>query len=166
MQTLFADLTSVVRQEIESYRKLLAIMRRERGRIVRGELGGLVEVVRQKEALTKELSELEVSRASLLDRLATEFGQESSSVTLGRIAAMGPGADGATLRALLVEFRGVVGQLVAANDVNRTLLDRSLECVHGSLEMFRPVAAGAPTYGAGGRFNGSSHALAVVNQTA
>jgi flagellar biosynthesis/type III secretory pathway chaperone len=166
METLLTELISIVRQEIDHYRQLLALVRRERGRIVRGELAGLVEVVRRKEALAKQLTDLEASRMLLLARVANELAEDAATVTLARAAAMARDGGDETLGALVAEFRGVVGQLVAANDVNRTLLDRSLECVHGSLELFRPVASGPSTYGAGGRAAGLSTSLAVVNHTA
>jgi flagellar biosynthesis/type III secretory pathway chaperone len=166
MQTLLDELTNVVCQEIELYRRLLGLVRRERGRIVRGELAGLIEVTRQKEGLTSTLAALETSRTGILARIAAELGQEGAVMTLGRAAAMLQGECGETLRALVAEFRGVVGRLVAAHDVNRTLLDRSLALVQGSLEIFRPIVDGPPTYGAGGRFNGSAHPVAVLNQSA
>jgi len=166
MQTLLAELMAIVRQEIDQYRKLLTLLRRERGRIVRGELAGLVEVVRKKEAITKGLATLAESRLSLLGRIGAEVGDTESAITLSRLAALIPGETGDTLRALLTEFRGVVGLLVAASDVNRTLLDRSLEFVQGSLEIFRTVATGPQTYGSGGRFHEAAHPLAALNQTA
>jgi flagellar biosynthesis/type III secretory pathway chaperone len=165
MQMLVEELATVVCQEIDHYRQLLGLVRRERGRIVRGQLAGLVEVTRQKEALTSTLTQLERSRSSLLARLAPELGHEAGAVTLGRAAALLHGECGETFRALVAEFRVVVGQLVAAHDVNRTLLDRSLALVQGSLEIFRPVVDGPPAYGAGGLFNGAAHPVAALNQT-
>jgi flagellar biosynthesis/type III secretory pathway chaperone len=166
MQMLLEELATVVCQEIDHYRQLLGLVRRERGRIVRGQLAGLIEVTRQKEALTSTLAQLERSRSSLLARLAPGLGEEAGAMTLGRAATLLHGERGETFRALVAEFRVVVGQLVAAHDVNRTLLDRSLALVQGSLEIFRPVVDGPPTYGAGGHFNGAAHPVAVLNQTA
>ncbi len=166
MQMLLEELTTVVCQEIDHYRRLLGLVRRERGRIVRGQLAGLIEVTRQKEALASTLTQLERSRSSLLARLASALDQEPGAITLGRAAALLQGEYGETLHALVTEFRGVIGQLVAAHDVNRTLLDRSMALVQGSLEIFHPVVDRPPTYGAGGRFNGAAHSVAVLNQTA
>lgn len=166
MQRLLEELTSIVCQEIDHYRRLLGLLRRERGRIVRGQLEALVEVTRQKEMLTSTLTQLEASRTDLLGRLAADLGQEPAMMTLGRAAALLQGECGEALRALVAEFRIVVGQLVAAHDVNRTLLDRSLALVQSALEIFRPVVDGPPTYGAGGRFNGPAHPAGVLNQTA
>jgi flagellar biosynthesis/type III secretory pathway chaperone len=166
MHTFLAELIAVVHGEIDLYRQLFVLIRRERGRIVRGELAGLIELVRRKESIATELAEVEASRTRLLACIAAEYGKDSSTMTLSWIAAAAPGEHGDTLRALLVEFRGVVGQLVAANDVNRTLLGRSLEFVQGSLDIFRSVVGGPPTYSAGGRFNGATHPVAVLNETA
>jgi flagellar biosynthesis/type III secretory pathway chaperone len=165
MQTLLAELVSILRQEIDQYRGLHLEVRRERGRIVRGELAGLVEVVRKKQAITRELAQLEAFRSSLLDRLAEAFGVDPANITLARVATLAPGEIGETLHTLLIEFRGVIGLLMAASDVNRTLLDRSLEFVQGSLEIFRTVATGPQMYGSGGRFQEAAHSLAALNQT-
>lgn len=166
MHTQLADLQTILRREIDQYRQLLALVRQERARIVRRELAALAESVQRKEAVTRELAQIEASRTALLARLAAEFREEGSAMTLARAAALAPGDAGAALRALLAEFREVVGLLMAANDVNRTLLDRSLEVVQGSLQLFHTVTAAPPTYGAGGRFQETAHPLAVVNQTA
>ncbi len=166
MDGLFADLVAILRQEIAHYRHLLALVRRERGRIIKGELAGLSDVVRRKEAVTRELAQLEVSRVSVLDRLASELGEPVSGLTLARVARQAPGEAGESLTALIDEFRGVIGRLVAANDVNRKLLDRSLEFVQGSLALFRTVVTANPTYGASGRLEGSNPALVAINQTA
>jgi flagellar biosynthesis/type III secretory pathway chaperone len=166
MQSLFAELATTLRQEIDQYRRLISVVRKERGRIVRGELAGLVELVHKKEAITRDLAQLGASRLSLLERLAREYGEDDSRMTLARVVSMAPGEVAERLQTLLVEFRGAVGLLMAANDVNRTLLDRSLDFVHGSLALFRTVATSGPTYNAGGRFGEDAQPLAVVNQTA
>jgi flagellar biosynthesis/type III secretory pathway chaperone len=166
MQSLLTELATTLRQEIDQYRRLLAVVRKERGRIVRGELAGLAELVRKKEAITRDLAQLGASRMSLLERLAGECGETGSRMTLAQVASLAPGEVGERLQALLIEFRGAVGLLMAANDVNRTLLDRSLDFVHGSLTLFRTVATSGPTYNAGGRVGEDARPLAAVNQTA
>ena len=122
--------------------------------------------VRKKEAATRELAQVEAARVCLLKRIAGESGWEEESLTLARVVEMAPGEIKSTLADLLAEFRGVVGLLIAANDVNRELLDKSLEFVHGSLELFRTVGANPPTYGAGGRVSEPRRSLAVLNQMA
>jgi flagellar biosynthesis/type III secretory pathway chaperone len=166
MQSLFAELATALRQEIDQYRRLIAVVRKERGRIVRGELAGLAELVHKKEAITRELAQLGASRLSILERLAREGGEDGSRMTLAHVVSMAPGEIAETLQALLIEFRGAVGLLMAANDVNRTLLDRSLDFVHGSLALFRTVATSGPTYNAGGRFGEDARPFVAVNQTA
>ncbi len=163
MSTLLADLVSTLRSEIELYRRMLTLIRRERGRIVKGELAGLVELVQQKEALSQALEAAHVCRCSLLNRLAAAFADEGAALTLTRVAQIAPGEAGITLAALCQEFRTVIGLLVAANDINRTLLARAHECVRGSLDLFRSVS-GAPTYGAGGRI--AAAPVAVLSRSA
>ena len=160
--TLLTDLVTMLRQEVELYRRMLTLVRRERGRIVKGELAGLVEIVQQKEFLSRDLERVHVSRSSVLNRLAAALEGEGATLTLARAAQIAPGETGEILSGLLQEFRSLVGLLVAANDINRTLLDRSLECIQGSLDLFHSVS-GAPTYGAGGRLAASP--VAVLSQT-
>ena len=166
MHALLADLEALLRLEMEQYRRLLSLVRLERGHIVKGELAGLGEVVRKKEAVARKLHEMEVSRAALLDRLAEELHEPPTALSLARVAQLAPGEAGETLSGLLSEFRILVSRLVAANDVNRDLLERSLEFVQGSLALFRTVIAPNPTYGANGRLETAGTALAALNQTA
>ncbi len=166
MHALFVDLTALLRQEIDQYRRMLVLVRRERRRIVKGELAGLLELVRMKEALGEELASTERSRTCLLDRLAEAQREERAALSLARVADLAPAEMRDTLRALLAEFRGVVGRLMAANDVNRTLLDRSLEFVQRSLSLFRAVATVGPTYGMSGALEAPGQALVAINRLA
>jgi hypothetical protein len=93
------------------------------------------------------------------------LGHAGAPLTLAGAAAAAPGESGESLRHIVVEFRGVVGLLMAANEVNRTLLDRSLDFVQGSLDLFRTVAS-APAYTAGGRLGDAACSAAALNQTA
>jgi flagellar biosynthesis/type III secretory pathway chaperone len=166
MEALLAELTALLRDEIEQYRRLLLLVRRERSRITKGELPGLTQLVRKKELIAHDLASLEASRSSLLERLAEALGEEPADLTLARVARLVPGDLGEGLQALLVEFRGVVGHLIAANDINRDLLDQSLAFVRESLALFRTVANASPTYGKNGRVGESGSALMALNHTA
>ncbi|MFB3816360.1 MAG: flagellar protein FlgN [Candidatus Methylomirabilales bacterium] len=151
MHALFADLLALLQLEVEHYRKLLLLLRRERGRIVRGELADLVDVVRRKEAVTRDLSALQVRRAAILSQLARQGGTPGGEVSLDQAVALAPRQSAEPLRSLVTEFRNIIGRLVAANEVNRTLLGRSLDLVNGSLDTFRTLAGSGSTYGAEGR---------------
>lgn len=150
---------------MEQYRRLLSLVRLERGQIVKGELAALTEVIRKKEAVARKLSDLEASRACLLDRLAAELHEPPAALSLARAAQLTPGEAGETLSGLLCEFRILVSRLVAANGVNRNLLERSLEFVQESLSLFRTVIAPNPTCGTNGRLEAAGTALAALNQT-
>ena len=160
MHPLLTELAALLRQEIDRYRHLLTLVRRERRGIVRGELAGLVGIVQKKEAVTRDLAQVEEARVCLLKRIARESGREEESLTLARVVEMAPGDFKTTLADLLAEFRSVVGLLIAANDVNRELLDKSLEFVHGSLEspsapwgrIRRPTERGDASARPGGRW--------------
>jgi flagellar biosynthesis/type III secretory pathway chaperone len=166
MHGLTAELIGLLREEIEQYRRLFSLVRRERGRIVKGELLGIHEMVQKKEAVTRELTRLAVCRRSVLDQLADTLGESREELTLARLVKLSPGETGELLRGLLDEFRLVVGRLVAANDVNRTLLNHSLEMVEGSLALFRTLATPNPTYGSGGRVDEAVPLVSALNQRA
>ena len=166
MDVLCSDLVALLRQEIEQYRQLLALIRRERGYIVRGEFTQLAMIVKNKATVSEGLGYLAERRASLLRGLAESLGEPPEKLTLARVSRTVPGRSGESLAALLDEFRGVVGRLVTTNEINRTLLERSLESVRGSLDLFRTVASAGPIYGANGRIEGSSPVAAGLNQTA
>jgi len=166
MHTLTAELIGLLREEIEQYRRLFALVRRERGRIVKGELLGIHEMAEKKEAVTRELTRLATCRRVVLDQLADRLGESREGLTLARLAKLNPDEAGGILRGLLDEFRLVVGRLVAANDVNRSLLNRSLEMVEGSLALFRTLVTPNPTYGAAGRLDEAPPLVSALNQRA
>jgi flagellar biosynthesis/type III secretory pathway chaperone len=166
MESLFADLAVLLRQEIGHYRRLLLLVRRERDPIAKGEIARLSAIVSEKERIVRELVGLEASRVLLLEGLASALGEPEANLTLGHVAHVAPGEVGHLLRALLAEFRGLIVRLVAANDINRTLLDRSLEFVGGSLGLFQTLTNANPTYEQSGRIAGPRFGLAALNQMA
>lgn len=165
MQTLIADLITTLRHEIASYRTLLLLVRGVRARIVKGDLRAVREMTQKKEAITQDLQRLATCRAAILDQLAPLCGEERAGLTLARLAGKAPPEAGEALRGLLAEFRGIVGQLLAANEVNQTLLTRSLDTVRGTLELFRTVVTQSPTYEASGRLGESVGVVLALNQT-
>jgi flagellar biosynthesis/type III secretory pathway chaperone len=165
MHALFTDFLTLIHQEVEQYRQLLGLLRSERKLIVSGDLRRLSDIVRKKEAVSQRLRQLAEGRTMFLQKFAELLGEPGEELTLSRVAHLAPQETGVALQSLLDEFRALVGRLVAANDVNRTLLQRSLEFVHGSLDLFRSVAGAGPTYGANGRIGTSTPVLAGINQT-
>ena len=165
MQSLITDLITTLRQEISSYRTMLLLVRGERARIVKGDIRAIREVAQKKEALTHELQRLATCRSAILDQLAPLCGEERAGLNLARVASRAPGDAGEVLQGLLVEFRRIVGQLMAANEVNKTLFSRSLETVRGTLELFRTVVTQSPTYGATGRLDEPCGIVLALNQT-
>ena len=149
MDPLLLELATVLHHEIDRYRHLHTLLRKERGRIVKGDWAALTEMVHAKETVAEELRQLAASRGTLLERIAVRLGEPVAGLTLAR---------------LLDEYRGVVGRLVAANEVNRLLVDRSIEFVQGSLSLFRTVTSQTATYGADGRVEPRAPLLAGVNQ--
>ena len=165
MDSLFLDLATVLQREIDQYRRLHTLLRRERGRIVKGEWGTLTEMVQAKETVVEELAQLASSRRALLERVAVRLDEPVAGLTLARLVQVAPEDARPVLARLLEEFRGVVGRLVAANEVNRMLVDRSIEFVQGSLSLFRTIVSQATTYGSDGRLEAAVPALRGVNQT-
>ena len=159
------ELIALVAQELEQYRRLLVLVRQERGMIVRGELNRLAEIVRKKESLTGDLAKLGESRARTLARVIRDHGGASGETSLAAAAALVPGEAGQKLQALRDQFRQVVGCLVAGNELNRELLAKSLTVVNGSLALFKTILSSHATYGAAGQLE-TGPALAALNQTA
>jgi len=164
MDPLLLELATVLHHEIDRYRQLHTLLRKERGRIVKGEWAALTEMVHAKETVAEELAQLAASRGALLERVAARLGEPVAGLTLARAVQIAPADAQPTLARLLAEFRGVVGRLVAANEVNRILVDRSIEFVQGSLSLFRTVTSQTATYGADARLESKAPALAGVNQ--
>jgi flagellar biosynthesis/type III secretory pathway chaperone len=165
MDSLLLELATVLQREIDQYRRLHTLLRRERGRIVKGEWGTLTEMVQAKETVVEELAQLASSRRALLERVAVRVDEPAAGLTLARLVQVAPADARPAFSRLLEEFRGVVGRLVAANEVNRMLVDRSIEFVQGSLSLFRTIVSQSSTYGADGRLEAAAPALRGVNQT-
>jgi flagellar biosynthesis/type III secretory pathway chaperone len=166
MQSLFTDIATTLREEIISYRSLLLLVRGERARILKGDLRAIRDVVEKKEAIAEELQRLATCRTVIMDQLAIALGEEQAGFTLARLASRAPGEVRETLQGLLVEFRRLVGQLMAANEVNQTLLTHSLESVQRRLALFRTVATANPPFGATRRLEDAAGAVLALNQTA
>jgi flagellar biosynthesis/type III secretory pathway chaperone len=166
MQGAWGELVALLEAEIAEYRRLVLMTRWERRPITQGEWTGIQEVAEQKERILREVVRLGEARRVLVGRLAGDQGEYDSASALARVANLAPGEARDALRRLLGEFRQVVARLAAAHEVNRTLLERSLEMVQSSLALFRTVCDPNPRYGPGGRVREFATAYSAVNQRA
>lgn len=166
MDALWDDLGLVIRQEVEQYRRLLALLRHEKGLIVKGQLQPLLDLIKQKETLTVELKVLEEARRTLMDRVAARLGLAASELHFGRLGALAPPSHAGLFDGLLQEFRLLVRQLAVANERNSVLLESSLDYIRTSLQLFTTVADRNPVYQDSGKLAAPSIPIRVLNQRA
>jgi flagellar biosynthesis/type III secretory pathway chaperone len=166
MDGLWDDLGLVIRQEVEQYRRLLALLRREKGLILKGQLQPLLDLVKQKETLAVELKVLAEARETLLSRVAARVGLDASELHFGRLGALAPATHAALFAELRDEFRRLVRQLAVANERNGLLLESSLDYIRGSLQLFTTLADRNPVYLDSGRLAAPSIPIRVLNQRA
>lgn len=163
---LFEDLAQVLRQEMGCYEKLLDLLRQEKGLLIAGDLGALVEQVKQKETLGLEVKVLEEARLGLMRKVGALLGIQEAELTCSTLAQHAPPSSAPLYQDLLAAFKQLIGEVAEVNARNGVLLEGSLLYTRSLLTLFTTLAYGTPTYGREGLIEGGQPPVQVFNRWA
>ncbi|GAB4428677.1 MAG: hypothetical protein Kow0031_08970 [Anaerolineae bacterium] len=134
------QLHTVLANEADGYRQLVAFTRQEQAALKQANLTDLTAVVQQKESLLATLQGWERTREQLVARLAQELGlPPAASLTdlLGKLDQ----SIAAKLAGLRNEFVLLLEQLLQLNQTNRMMLQAGLVRVDATFDYLAMLAA-------------------------
>lgn len=140
-QSLHVDaLHKALLAEAEAYKKLIALVEREKPALQRENLAGLAELIRDKEALMEEIVQRERAREQLVARLAKALALPET-ISLSDLITHFDELTAQKLSALRQGFIDLVEQLLILNHGNRLLMQSGLDRVEATFDYLAAVVA-------------------------
>jgi flagellar biosynthesis/type III secretory pathway chaperone len=146
MKEQITDLVELLEQQNKVYMELLEISRRKTKVIVEGRVGQLDRLTRLEQKVVFRAGCLEKRREELLIQLAGQDYKNADRVSLGPLLDKAGGRLKERFMNLREDIAGTLLQLKEVNDLNSSLIEKSLEYIKLSLDIVTDRTSGI-TYG-------------------
>jgi len=142
------SLIRIVSREAEHLDTLLQTLTRQQRMLVKGDISGVEENVREQEQAIHVARELERERCRLLDHLAQHLDGAPDSLTLTRLAELLSGKYSARLKELRKMLLATTENIEHKRTQNEMLINRSLMHIGETMRLLAGSAASVPSYSA------------------
>lgn len=146
MELLLNKLLESLEHAAELYQSLFHAVQSEKEAVVGLNLQQLNEACKAKDSLLLKLRILEERREQIMDRLATELGRSSQSLSLSELALLVEEPHASRLRDRSTELLDLIHALQDATRQNRFLMLHSMQLIQGSYHLLNNLMAANPVY--------------------
>jgi flagellar biosynthesis/type III secretory pathway chaperone len=145
MAGMISRLTTVIKEQTERHTELLGLSHEEKEAIIANDVEQLQTLVNLKNMVITQNNRLERERMALIGDMAEVMGRTEKEPTLSEVLDMIAGQPGEEeLRDAGTKLRETVMELKEANDINKALLETSMEFVEYSLNALRSTIEPEP----------------------
>jgi len=138
MAGMITRLIDVMNQQVDRHTELYGLSVEEKDAIVQNDIETLQKLVNLKNMVISQNNRLEKERMSLVNDIAEVLAVENKDLSLGELIEILDGKpEQEPLREVGTRLREVVFQLKEVNDINKSLLESSIEFVEYSLNALR-----------------------------
>jgi flagellar biosynthesis/type III secretory pathway chaperone len=142
MPGMLDQLADVMKEQTERHNELHGLSLEEKDAIIQNDIDALQNLVNLKNMVISQNSRLEKQRISLVKDIAEVMGHKGSDLSLADvIEILTDDADKEKLRIAGTDLRESVNRLKEINDINKQLLESSIEFVEYSLNALRSTIA-------------------------
>lgn len=163
MESLLAELKSVLEKEEYVLEQLLSIAREHNRALRQLDSGVLYSITRKEEELAAALGREECRREKICGELARELNLSGAAV-LSEFISRAPFPYNKDLSRLLEDMRSIAGDLAAVNEINALLTRQAMRVNEMLLRAIGP--AGNRVYTPDGRMRQEHQQLTMVNKKA
>ncbi|MCL2386794.1 MAG: flagellar protein FlgN [Defluviitaleaceae bacterium] len=146
MAGMIDQLTDVMNQQAERHTELHGLSLEERDAIIQNDIEQLQKLVGLKNILVSQNSRLEKQRIALVNDIAEVMGHKIEDITLSNVIDIlkDQPEDQERLREAGTKLREAVTKLQDVNELNKSLLESSIEFVEYSLNALRSTLSPEP----------------------
>lgn len=151
--SILKPLLSVVESMLREHEQLLALAKRKKDVLIKGDMQALNDMVKDETAFVHRIERLEAERLGAGRLIAIRLGIPVEQLTAEKVSALAETPEESDRMLQLTDgLRDVIAQLKQVNDLNKQLIEQSLQFVQNSIEVLTesPVV---PTYGGRGETN-------------
>jgi flagellar biosynthesis/type III secretory pathway chaperone len=143
MAGMIDQLVDVMKEQTERHTEIYGLSLEEKDAIIKNDIDTLQNLVNLKNMVISQNNRLEKTRISLVKDIAEVMGHKSDDLSLADVIEIlkEQPAEQEKLREAGAELRGAVSKLKEINDINKSLLESSIEFVEYSLNALRSTIA-------------------------
>ncbi|KPU44660.1 FlgN protein [Oxobacter pfennigii] len=145
------ELINLLEEEKKCLKDMLDILNEEKAAVISDDMQRLQGAAKKKEELKLKIDDLEITRI-----------QKCGDKTLSEIISLHEGSEKAELETLAADFKDIVKNIQKINDMNRRLINQSLNFVKAAISTAAP--SGTSVYGQNGSINKKSTSSAMLDR--
>lgn len=151
-----------LRRQLETHRKLLGCIERNREAVRRADMQQIRSICEEENTVAQELAEFEKVRLMLVGRLTQRLDPDAEKpVSLSRIASELDEPAGGRFQALATQLKSVVEEVRKASAVVRTATDALARHMSGLMQSVQSALGRATVYGRRGRLETEQNQFCV-----
>lgn len=137
--SLIDELISVLSKENKEYQDLVILFQEKTNVIVKGDLDYLQKITEAEQSFIGRISKLENQRMDLVNEIATVLCRDANTLTVRDIIEVLKGQPEAKERLAIVydELKNTLNRMSALNDLNKNLIEQSLELIDFDLNLLK-----------------------------
>lgn len=145
MASVIHELITVLNEQAERHSELLGLSLEEKDAIIQNDIECLQKLVGLKNIVISQSNRLEKRRIALVQDIILVMGNTDHDMDLGQLIQLMQGKpEEEELRQVGKRLRDIVTELKEVNDLNKELLETSLEFVEYSLNALRTTLVNEP----------------------
>jgi len=156
MAGMITQLVEIMNEQAERYNELLGLSFEEKDILINNEVEELQKLTNLKNIVVTQNNRLEKKRIALVESIAEAMGRTDKDIDLAKLVEIiGDQPEAEQLETIGKQLKETLHKLKEANDLNRQLLESSIEYLEYSINMVRssvnPEPLEFPDRGANGR---------------
>lgn len=144
MASLIAVLIETLNKENEEYQILLELSKKKTPVLVKGDVEALRLLLEEEQPHMDKIANLENKRIEAVNDIATVLSKDADSLTIRDIIALLKGQDEVQheLEEIHQKIKATVHEVTALNDINKSLIQDSLEMVQFDINLINSLKGG------------------------
>lgn len=146
MENMLKDLIAILEGLADHYRSLLDILNEEKKAVISAKLENIETVRLKKETILSLITVKEDMRKDVVERISSYLGCHQKGLTISELAQRVEVPFSLKLIQCAADVSGLMHNIHAANEVNRSLITHSLRLIRSSINMIIHLVAPPPVY--------------------
>jgi len=163
MEILLKELLQLLEDEIEIFRSLLPVFKKEKGAVLTSDLNELNKTLAKKEKLLFNMRSLEKKRTHVMNKLAESLAVLPDELTLKTLALSVKEPYSIRLKNCSLQLLKLTKNIGNANNANKSMFAHSLNFVKGALTLLQNIIAPGQVYHRTGKVKATHHGGKVLS---
>lgn len=152
---LINDLIDVVEKEAKAYENILEISKNKTDIVIKGKVKELESITELEQSLIIQIGKLEAERESLVDKIFSVIGEDSSNMTISELVGYIEEPQAKRLNSYKEHMISVLKEIKDVNDINAKLIKSSIDFIDFSINIMSNVNSDGNNYSDKGQVNDS-----------